>query len=552
MKNRFVLGLLYLSGCGSYAAEIVTCPVTEISENQSADEETALTKVKINNLNIITHPIFDESDKETIALHRFANWLHINTKAEVIAERLPFTMGDIVDSNDLAEAERIIRQQSYVRDARVRYVANCEIDEPPAIEVHTWDNWSMIPTLNFGRKGGQNKLSLGLKEDNLLGLGILTRFKYNTDEQRSGYQLTLKSATPLLMPYSSLFFDFLDNDDGNLLHVAFDRPFYHARTESMYFGSYLTDDKEVDIYQNGITRNTFANQSHRYEVATGWQINSDVLVSHRLKLGLVDEEHVFFPVFDKPGSPDTLPLNRQFQYLWVGFEYLQRDYRVMSDIYLIDQAEDINLGWHYEAKLGFDFTPHAEQQGLAYHLQVKLDKGWDVDKGLLLFSVAGEGVFNQVNGDYYRLSASTEYFKRYTQWLGFYSRLSIENSQNPYLDQPVAIGDETGVRGYPLQYQHGSHSASGTLEARLYTGYNIYKLLNVGFAGFFDVGRAWGGEEAKLNESEQVLSSVGVGARFYSSRSSHKNVIHLDIVKPLSSSDNIDSWEWRLQVKQSF
>jgi hypothetical protein len=552
MKRQLILGLLCLSSSLSYAAQIETCLLTDNSENQKTDENSSTTKIKVDNLSIITHPIFDESDSDTIALHRFANWLHINTKEDVVAERLPFTVGDDVDENDLAEAERIIRQQSYIRDAKVRYVANCDSDEPATIEVQTWDNWSMIPTVSYGRKGGQNKFSVGLKEDNLLGLGILTRFKYNTDEQRTGYQLTVASATPFLMPYSSLLLDFLDNDDGSLLHVEFDRPFYRARTERMYFGSYLTDDKEVDIYQNGDTRNTFANQSHRYEIATGWQIDSNALRSQRIKVGLVDEESLFLPVFDKPNPLNTLPQDRKFQYLWLGFESLQRDYRIMSDIYLIEQAEDINLGWHYEAKLGLDFANNDGQQGLAYHLQVNLDKGWQVNEGLLLFSVAGESVFNQTNGDHHRLSANTEYFKRYGEWFGFYSRLSAETEQNPYLDLPVSIGDETGVRGYPLQYQHGSHSASGTLEARLYTGYNVYKLLNVGFAGFFDVGRAWGGQEAQLNESDQVLSSVGIGARLYSSRSSHKNVIHFDIVKPLTTTDNVDTWEWRLQVKQAF
>ena len=224
----------------------------------------------------------------------------------------------------------------------------------------------------------------------------------------------------------------------------------------------------------------------------------------------------------------------------------------MSDIYLIEQPEDINLGWHYEAKFGVDFAQNPGQSGLAYHVDANINKGWQVDKGLLLFTANAESVFNQVNGDHFRLSASTEYFKRYNEFLGLYSRISAQSEQNPYLDLPVSIGDETGVRGYPLQYQHGDHSVSGTLEARFYTGYNVYKLLNVGFAGFFDIGRAWGGDDGQLNESDQVLSSIGVGARLYSSRSSHKNVIHLDVVKPLSSSENINTLEWRLQVKQSF
>ncbi|MDP5030403.1 MAG: outer membrane protein assembly factor [Paraglaciecola sp.] len=550
MKHSLAFSLLALCSACSVAEELATCATP--SAEHGNEESQIQSQFVVKNLNITTNPIFDEDDEEAIALHRFANWLHINTKEDVIAERLPFTIGDTIDGNDLAEAERIIRKQAYIRDAKIKYIAGCQITDPGEIQVQTWDNWSMIPTVSFGRKGGENKFSIGLKEDNLLGLGIRTRFKYNTDEQRSGYQLTLKSATPYLMPYSTLLLDYLDNDDGNLINLEFDRPFYHARTERMYFASYLSDEKDVDIFQNGRVRNTFANQSHRYEIATGWQIDSNALHSQRIKVGLVDEESLFTPVFDKPFANELLPQDRQFQYLWLGFESLERDYRVLSDIYLIQQAEDINLGWHYEAKLGIDFANNSGQQGLAYHVEANVDKGWEVDNGLLLVSLAAQSIFNHINGDHYLLSAKAEYFKRYTELVGFYARVAADNEKNPYLDFPLSIGDETGVRGYPLQYQHGERSASATLEARLYTGYNIYKLLDVGFAGFFDIGRAWNGQEAQLNESDQILSSIGVGARLYSNRSSHRSVIHVDIVKPLTQSDSVDSWEWRLQVKQSF
>lgn len=549
MKQWIVLVLCQLCIANGLAEDLDECQHTGTSP---APGEISDVTRKIDKINIVTHPIFDEADKNTIFLHRFANWLHINTKQEVVAERLPFSAGDEVNDNDLAEAERIIRKQAYIRDAKVRFVADCNTEEPATIDVQTWDNWSMIPTVSFGRKGGQNKFSLGLKEDNLLGLGIRTRFKYNKDEQRSGYQLTLKSATPFLMPYSSMMFDYLDNDDGSLVNIEFDRPFYHARTDRMYFASYLSDDKEEDIYQNGSVRNTFANQSHRYEIATGWQIDSSLLLSKRLKIGLVDEQAVFAPALNKPFDPATLPADRRYQYAWLGFESLQRDYRVMSDIYLIEQAEDINLGWHYQAKLGLDFANNPGQSGLGYHLDLALSKGWELNKGLLLVSLAGEGAFNQAHPDHFFVSTSGEYFKRMSPLLGFYSRISASTEHNPYLDKPLTIGDESGVRGYPLQFQHGDHSLSGTLEARLYSGYNIYKILDVGFAGFLDVGKAWGGDEALMNESAQLLSSVGVGARLYSNRSSHQSVVHIDMVKPLTSSPNVNSWEWRLQVKQSF
>ena len=549
MKQWLLSGICYLPFCMLHATELGECGLRYLDTDRHL---MPVNKTTVAKLAIETNPIFDESAADTIALHRFANWLHINTKAEVIAERMPFTVGDSITPEDLAEAERIIRSQAYIRDARVSISGSCTDEDPAVVTVQTWDNWSLIPTVSFSHKGGESKFSVGIKEDNLLGLGIRTRFKYNTDEQRSGYQLTLKSATPMLMEHSTLLFDFLDNDDGNLLNLKFDRPFYDARSDTMFFANYLTDDKVVDIFHNGGIRNTFASQSHRYEAATGWQFDSTLLLSQRISVGLVDEEYRFNADLLNLSSPELLPQDRRNQYVWLGFESLQRDFRVMSDIYLIDQAEDINLGWHYQAKLGLDFAQDNTQSGLGYHLQLNLDKGWQINDGLLLMSASGDATFNQSQADHYLLSLSAEYFKRYTPLLGMYSRLSVSTEHNPWLDLPQTVGDESGVRGYPLQYQHGEHSVSGSLEARLYSGYKIYKILDVGFAGFVDVGRAWGGDEGLLNETDQVLSSVGIGARLYSNRASHKSVIHIDLVKPLTSTDNVDSWAWRAQVKQSF
>lgn len=114
--------------------------------------------------------------------------------------KISITNNTIFDESedDLLEAERIIRSQAYIRDVKITFKENREINEPAQIEIQTWDNWSLIPTVSFGRKGGENKLSIGVKEDNVFGTGIRTRFKYNSDEQRNGYQFTLRSPFPTI------------------------------------------------------------------------------------------------------------------------------------------------------------------------------------------------------------------------------------------------------------------------------------------------------------------------------------------------------------------
>ncbi|MBU2278770.1 MAG: hypothetical protein KKB45_08210, partial [Gammaproteobacteria bacterium] len=108
----------------------------------------------------------------------------------------------------------------------------------------------------------------------------------------------------------------------------------------------------------------------------------------------------------------------------------------------------------------------------------------------------------------------------------------------------------------------------GTAELRWYPQINIYRLLDVGFVAFADAGRASGGDIERTNtmqpllrssadlllqnSSEQWLGSVGIGARFYSSRSSNNHVIHMDLSKPVGGAKDVNSWEIQLKVEERF
>jgi hypothetical protein len=503
--------------------------------------------VPLDGIKIQTNPIFDETDPETIFLHRFANWLHIDTRPEVISERLPFKTGDVVSQDELAEAERILRGQPFIRDASVVFSVQCNSEQGKEISIQTWDNWSLLPTISFGRKGGKNKFSIGMKEDNLLGLGIRTKLRYNSDDQRTGYELGLQAPLSIIK-HSSIYADLEDNDDGQIINFVFDNPFYQTYSEHMSYLSYFSDEHEQQIYQNGNDLNRFIFDGHRYDVAGGWLWSADEGLTKRVKMGLtLDKASFTLPELAIPEDLFYLPEDRDYSYPWVGIELFQSDYKVLSDIYLISQAEDINLGWHHDIKLGYEINGAG-----GYHFGIASSKGYEINSGLLLLSLDGQANLITKEKDIFLLSASAEYFRRYTPLFGFYTRANLTTSQHQFMDTPVALGSESGVRGYPLQYQHGDHNVSTSIEARFYPNYNLYKILDFGFAAFADAGKAWGGESSVNNETNSVIASVGLGLRIYSNRSSHHGVIHLDMAKPLHTSENVDSWEWRLQLKDSF
>ncbi len=106
-------------------------------------------------------------------------------------------------------------------------------------------------------------------------------------------------------------------------------------------------------------------------------------------------------------------------------------------------------------------------------------------------------------------------------------------------------------RGYPNDYQYGDNQWAFTAEIRNYPNINLYQLAELGWAVFTDVGHAFGGGDEN-NDVTSPIGSVGIGARIYSSKSSYGNVAHIDISMPFTSGVEVNSWEWRFQVKNRF
>lgn len=506
---------------------------------------------KVAEIVINSQDIFDESKADTGFLHRLANRFHFTTNADVIAERLPFKKGQQVTPEQLAEAERIIRREMYIRDARVTYIDTCNIDDMARIQVETWDNWSLLPSLSFGRKGGKNRFEVGFKEDNLFGRGIHASVEYKSDEQRSGFRFVTRAPISFI-PHSNVLLDVEDNDDGSIVQFQFDKPFYQLSTENRFLANYLSFKRVDEIFQNGGTRNVFEHEGHQYDLAYGFLLEREGDDLHRLTFGVTDQLDKFAQPEDgiETGFRQVIPMERRFVYPWVEYEYLQNDFKVLQDIYLTNQNEDINLGWSAKVKLGYE--THSPDSSMGMHLNSSVSRGYLWDSSLLLLGADLSATLGVLEDDYFSASLHGEYFDRLSSKFAFYTSGLLSISQHPFYDLPVTLGGESGVRGYPLQYQHGDDRAKASVELRYYPQINIYRVLDMGMVAFLDAGKAWSGESSRDNEDGGVLASTGLGARFYSNRSSHRNVIHVDMAFPLSNGENVDSWQWRLQVKQSF
>ena len=118
-------------------------------------------------------------------------------------------------------------------------------------------------------------------------------------------------------------------------------------------------------------------------------------------------------------------------------------------------------------------------------------------------------------------------------------------------NEQLALGGETGLRGYPTRYQTGKRQVLMTLEQRFYTDWFPFQLFNVGAAVFFDAGQVWdldGPENANLG----LLRDVGIGLRIGSPRSSSGRMLHIDLAYPLDGPEDLRSAQFLIATSTSF
>lgn len=497
--------------------------------------------------------IFDVSEEGITFLHRWANAIHIDTKIITLENEASFFINKCTKTfTDMAELERHLRSRKYLRDAKVSSDENVE-----NITITTWDNWSLMPTVSFGRKGGINTYSFGIKERNLLGLGIDTEIESYRNTQRSGYKLS--ATIPLFQKQNTdVRLKFADNDDGQQRSLFLHKMFASFNTKTAYHIGFNEESRNDTIFQNGQDQSVYGHDLSFKEANYAWlNFNSDSRLL-RYRLGITQDKDTFSTLSSEenndltsPPLTNVQPEDRDLLYPWIAFEYIEKDFRRLKNVHLITQIEDFNHGWQLSSRLGIGNGNKENSAWTIWKMRVK--KGFNLsDNALLLLDFSLANDIYQHRDSRLLVKLSGEYFYQFNKSWGFYLSNSNVASTNQYLDQPVTMGGNTGLRGFPLQYQHGQNSIKVTSELRYYPEINLFKLFDLAGVAFVDTGRAYGSSTVK-NIEEGWLGSAGLGLRLHSPHSGGNHpIIHIDFAFPQSDNPDINSFEIRVQAKKSF
>jgi len=503
---------------------------------------------RIGEIVVCNEEIFDlENPEENRWLYRAADTLHRGTRREVVERELLFRSGEPFRAELLSESERMLRAERTFHAAAVvplRYH-----DGVVDIGVTTRDNWSLKPSIGFKRSGGANKLHFEIQETNLLGLGKELTVLQQSDVDRSS--LLFDYTDPQILGTRLRGeIAYADNSDGETRLFSLERPFFALDTRWSAGVRWFDGSAAVSRYELGEVRDRFLRSDEQVEGWFGWSRGRDGDSISRLRVGVRLDDSAFGADPDYPSAP--LPANRRLVYPWVSWEWLEDRFVVEHDVDRIERPEDLNLGWSTRARLGWSARGWGADRD-ALLVEASAARVWRPSPRQLLFpSFTLQGRLESGGAQPFLASLGLRWHVRDFGRQAFVAAASLDVAHQLDADQQVLLGGDSGLRGYPLRYQEGDRRVLLELEQRWYGEREHFKLVRFGAAAFFDVGRAWFAGLPAGPADRGWLSDVGVGLRLAPSRTSHANVIRLDLAVPLQRDPAIASVQYLVTTATSF
>lgn len=488
--------------------------------------------------------MFDLTDpRENNRLYRLANKLHINTRPEVIRSTLLFKTGDALSVRLIEESERLLRASRYLYDVSIQPIAYR--DGVADIEVRTRDTWTFEPGVSFSRAGGENTGRISLEEDNLLGTGVSVGVSYKSSVDRSGTQFHISDRN-VFGSRTAFDYSYSQQDDGNGQSFSLNRPFYALDTRWAAGMSASTSDAIDAIYNTGESIAEYRHRRSYTEAFGGWSKGLVGRWTRRFSLGLQYEDDDYELAPGRP-APERLPSDLTLAGPFLRLELIEDAFRKDTNLNLIGRVEDVTMGLQSRLHLGRALSALGSTRDQWFY-NAAVSNGFDVTKDSILLTNAALSGRYAGGGDNQLMGVSARYYHRQGRHLLYYAAVSGDIAKDPDVPGPLTLGGDNGLRGYPLRYQSGERRALLTLEARAYSDWYPLRLIRVGGAVFYDVGRAWHGENQNT-VNPGWLSDVGFGLRFLNARTAFGHVLHADIAFPLDREPSIKSMQFLLRTK---
>lgn len=207
---------------------------TPIDETIYRDKINQAHGKTIRNLKIVTldpagYTVHDEEAEPTRWLEKAGNIMHIRTRKLAVRNFLRIRRNQVLDSTTIYESERLLRNQSFIRRARISVDTNYVSKDSVDLVVRVLDSWSTLPVLSVSGSAIRGQV----REKNFLGLGhnFKNKVLYRSEDARAVYSGDYLIPNIYNTYISANFRYSQDLEDNYLKKISFDRTFYSNTTQ---------------------------------------------------------------------------------------------------------------------------------------------------------------------------------------------------------------------------------------------------------------------------------------------------------------------------------
>jgi len=467
----------------------------------------------IDTIVVVNHNIFDlQGDDAPGPLARLANRLHVTTRAGVIRRTLLVNPGDRYDSARVAESERALR--SLFVFSRVR-LDTTRIAGRLALRVTTSDGWSTKPQFGYSTAGGDATWLAGLVEENVLGTATALSAVYNKTPDRT--ILDFRHINPHFFGRRTrLAAEYASKSDGKHGVWFMGVPFFETRAARALAIDGEAASERVLVFRDGVA-DTVERRVLRIGVTAGFAPHATSRDFVRVWASAQWRREDFDSLGRTPFPRST------FGAVGAGVDVGHVRFHVLERFNSYARREDVDLSQLLHA--GVWAAPRAwgypsDRAGVGAELSGQASAIWS--GGFVVLRGDANGVYAPVAGglDSGRVSGGVTVASQNLprQTLILHAEAGALKRPKPGAEFDLWV-QRKGPRVFGIHQLTGSRMVWLALEDRILVRDELWSLVGVGIAPFFDYGGAW-----YADEPARLGGDVGLAWRMGPTRSVHGDV----------------------------
>lgn len=532
--------LLFAAPPGDVPPHVQPCPTGPISE------------IFIDNRSIfdVTDP---DLDPRLEWAYRLANALHYRTRRSVVRRELLFGVGDCYDEQRLAESERLLRGTDYI--SRIDIFGLRQDDGSYHVVVDTQDEWSTKVDLRLRLQSGGGLEGIRVRETNLLGTGQTIGVFWEVQRVERLYGAMFHTSQ-LAGTRWDLRLSIARTLAGTAWEESLRYPFTGEIGRWSALHAFRRNDRLFDFISENPDTGTYAVmvpvRDKGFDLAVLSRLGRPGR-STLLGVGLAYQELAY------PGGMDAIrvvhggrledgvPADSATAAILSG---QLRAVNTIRTTLLIGQRnvwwvkrhgldsmrgeQDVQLGAEATLALGRSVPALERDNDLAATLS--LNGGLEVGPLILAARARGDGRrdldASVAQGEWLDLFMEAEALA-YLRGRGhtLVGRVASAGGWSTRTPFQLTLGGDRGLRGYALERFPGGRRVVATLEERVFLGWPLPHLLDLGVTAFVDVGRSWPGD-VPFGLDSGWRASAGFGLRG-SFPPGGRNTYRLDVALPI-------------------